>query len=280
MNRHFSIFAIFFAISVSLANAAKPGKCSDSILTCPAGKCMSNSDCAKLGKLYVWNEDKCDGDKCGCCELETDVSTCEASPSTCPSGLCLERNECAKLGKKYTFNKDKCPGNKCGCCEKPVCVKSDSECSLSGGKCVSSEAECPIESGATFNSTLCTTQPVVNGTGCGCCILPPQNVTCLKTDDACESLAPGARCVGNSSKCPPSVSGYIFNPSLCKEGTGEANCGCCFKPHKCKKSKDCTKKGGQCMKKAIASACPTETHMFDSSCGGDESDCGCCFPKP
>ncbi len=231
MFKRIFVLALMFTASSMLVTAdeeaKKPSTCVDTIATCPAGQCLAKSDCNMKGKTFTWDESKCDGDKCGCCE------------------------------------------------EQPVCYKKDKKCKAVGGTCVKSADICSSEPGYTFNSTLCTNTPVVNGTDCGCCYPTEPEPQCLEKDDTCKSMGAGAKCVKDMFECARGNSGFVFDSTKCKTGANDTTCGCCYKPKQCKMSGECGKKKGKCMSDA---QCNLTTHSFDNSCGADAA-CGCCFPK-
>lgn len=215
-------------------SAGKPGACVDTLATCAAGKCMAKGDCFKQPGNYTWDDAKCDGDKCGCCEEKKPVEP------------------------------------------QPTCFKKDDECSSLSGACQTSDDLCMSLPGYTFDSTICTSEPVVNGTACGCCYRTEKKPACLKKDDACKSMGAGAKCVKDMFECNRGRSGFVFDSTKCKSGSNDTTCGCCYKPKQCKMSGECGKKKGKCMSPA---QCNSVTHSFDNSCGTDLA-CGCCFPKP
>jgi len=281
--------------------------CEQSPNTCINAKCVSREECAAFGDKFTWSDEKCPGEKCGCCE-QIQVEECQAS--TCPNGKCISREECAALGDKFTWFDEKCPGEKCGCCEQIQVDECQSSDACTNGKCISREECADLGDKFTWFDEKCP------GEKCGCC----EQKSCLKFDPTCTRLKgkcftsgescptgyvphynlcgtnekcfccvpscfnddkcltlPKGKCVANEKECP---SGMTFTQAMCKKDGVDGECGCCHST--CLTiDTDCVKKGGKCVESK--EKCPAEKNLvfIPTLCKTDptgESNCGCCAP--
>lgn len=217
---------MFVASSLLESVAAdKPGTCNDTLVTCPTGQCIDKSECNKRGKLFSWDETKCDGDKCGCCEEQ---AMCYKKDDQCKAlnGSCVESADVCTSQLGYEFNSTLCTnlpvvnGTGCGCCypsePEPQCLKKDNACKTmgAGAKCVKDMFECyKGNSGFVFDSSKCKTG--TNDTTCGCCYKPKK---CKMTGECAKKKG---KCVGQT-QCNSMT--HTFDNSC----GANVSCVCCF----------------------------------------------------